>query len=293
MDVTHLVSAAGRVTAPPPVHVLGRLAREPLVHFLVAGAAIVAVHARVAPAPPREIVVTAAVVRALRAEQRGRDGVPQTPAEEAAMLQRFVDNEVLYREALARGLDRGDLIVRRRLIQKMAFVSEGLEPVPEPTDAELESYLAAHAERWAVADRVSLTQVFASADRHGAHLDAVAAALRERLAAGADPTTLGDPFLHGRELRLRSERELAALFGPTFAARAVALAEGAWSEPLRSSYGLHLVRVTARRPGGLPRLAEVREAVARDWREERRAAADRAALDRLRRRYVVRVEAAP
>jgi len=272
---------------------LVRIGREPLVHFLVAGAAIVGLYRWVAPPAPRQVVVTSAVVRGLREEYRRRNGAAPTAAQEAAMIQRFVDNEVLYREALARGLDRGDLIVRRRLIQKMAFVSEGLEPIPEPTDAELEAYADAHAARYALPDRVSLSHVFASADRHGDALDAVAAALRARLVAGDDPAALGDPFLHGRELTLRSERELAGLFGAAFAARVMSLPDGTWSEPIRSSYGLHLVRVTARRPGGRPPLAEIRDAVARDWREERRTAADRAALDRLRQRYDVRVEAAP
>lgn len=272
---------------------VSRWLREPLVHFVLLGSVVFAVHQWVAP--PRltnRIVVSDAILRGLRQEHLRQNGALPTPEEEAALIQRFVDNEILYREAIAEGLDRGDLIVRRRLVQKMEFVLEGEEPIPEPTDAALQAYLEAHAERYAVAARVALTQVFVSTDQHGADTERTAAALRQQLEAGADPSTLGDPFLRGREFSPRTERDLAGIFGAAFAAQVMTLPAGGWSAPLRSSYGLHLVRVTERAAGRQPSLNEVRTEVLRDWQEERRGAADAAALARLRQRYEVRVEGA-
>jgi len=251
-----------------------------------------AVHRRVAPAPAERIVVGAALVQSLREEHLRRAGRPPTPAEEAALVAHWVDGEVLYREALALGLDRNDLIVRRRMIQKMTFLTEDVEPVPEPTDADLTVFLATHAERYAAPLRVTLTHIFVSTDRHPTDAEAIATSLRERLAAGLEPGGMGDPFLRGRDFQQKTERELSAVFGAPFAAAVVALPAGSWSSPVRSSYGLHLVQVSEHRPGRVPALGEVRDAVARDWCDARREAANRAALERLKARYEVRVEEA-
>lgn len=271
--------------------VFGRWLREPLIHFVALGATLFAVHRWVAPpALTSRIVLSESVIRGLREEHLRRNGALPTAGEEAALMQRFIDNEVLYREALALGLDRGDIIVRRRLVQKMEFLTEDLEPISAPTESELQAYLDAHAERYSVAARVTMTHVFASTDRHGEDADAVAARLRSQLMAGADPSGLGDPFLRGRDFAKYTERELGAVFGAPFAARVMSLPIGSWSEPLRSSYGLHLIRVAERSAGHQPSLAEVRAAVQRDWQEERRTEANRAALARLRQRYQIRFE---
>jgi peptidyl-prolyl cis-trans isomerase C len=271
-------------------HRLGRWMKEPLVHFVVLGAALVAAHQWLAPPLPRHIVLSEAVIRGLRQDYLRRNGARPTLEEEAALIQHFIDDEVQYREALALGLDRGDIIVRRRLVQKMEFLTEDAEPIPEPTDDQLRSYLGAHAERYALPERVAITHVFISTDRHGSEAPALARALRDALMNGADPSRLGDPFLRGRDIALSTEQELAAIFGNGFAARVIALPPGVWSEPLPSSYGLHLARVTNRASGRHPDLTEIRAAVRRDWREEQRTAANRAALDRLRRQYDIRIE---
>jgi hypothetical protein len=231
--------------------------------------------------------------RGLAIEHLRRQGAPPTPAEERAAVERYVDTEVMVREALALGLDRGDIIVRRRLVQKMEFLNEGLAAVPEPTDAELAAYLDAHPERYTVADRVALEHVFVSADAHRDDAAVVAAELRGALEGGADAATLGDPFLRGRTFRGQSARDLEEVFGPAFANAAMQLPPRTWSEPIPSSYGLHLVRITARDVEHRPAVDEVRAALARDWRTERRAEAGRAALARLRAAYDVHIEDVP
>lgn len=272
---------------------LGGALREPLVHFVVLGAALFALHRAVAPpAPTRTIVVSAALQRGFAEEHRRRHGRLPTAEEAGALVARYVDTEVMLREALALGLDRGDIIVRRRLVQKMEFVNQGIEPVPPPSDADLTAFLDRHAERYAVAARTTFEHVFV-ASAHGAASAAIAADLAARLAAGDDPARLGDPFLRGRVVEAETERGVAGVFGPAFAAEVWRLPAGEWAGPIASSFGLHLVRVTERTGGRRAALAEVRRALERDWEEERRAEAGRAALARLRARYVVRVEGAP
>jgi hypothetical protein len=270
---------------------IARLVREPLVHVVLLGVVLFGLHRRVAPPKASaEIVVPADARAGLRDDFRRRTGRMPSATDEQALVDAYVDDEILVREGMALGLDRGDVVVRRRLIQKMDLLLENTEQVPAPTDAELQAYLAAHGSRYASPPRVSFTHVFVSAQRAGDRVGSEAEALRAQLDAGTDPATLGDPFLRGREFRLHAQGELASIFGAPFAAEVMALPEGAWSAPLRSTFGLHLVRVSEKRAGTAPDLAAVREQVEREWRVERRAALDREARARMRARYVVRVE---
>ena len=265
--------------------------REPALHFVVIGLGLFGLHAAVARrAAPTRIVVSASFIEGLGREQAARNGRPPTADEERGLIDRFIDDEVLYREAIALGLDRGDLIVRRRLVQKMEFVARGASPEREPATAELQAFLDAHAERYGAKAAASFRHVFLSRDRHGdaVHADAVRALAALR--AGAEPGGVGDPFLQGASWKARTEPEVAVIFGDAFAKAVLGLAPGAWSEPIESSYGEHLVRVESRAPAGAPALSEVLARVREDWLSARREEDDLAAHRRLRARYVIDVE---
>ncbi len=273
---------------------VGRTFRDPLFSFVVLGVAIFALHRAVAPpATTNEVTVTTAMRRAFQQEHLRRHGRPPTADEERAIVDRYVDGEVMLREALALGLDRGDIIVRRRLVQKMEFLNQGLEARPPPTDADLQALLERHPERYMLASRLSLEHVFVSRQLHPNDAPAVAAELDERLAAGEDPATLGDPFLRGRTFRAETEGELAGVFGPELARTLQTVPLDAWSGPHASSFGLHLVRVLERSGGRRAIVAEVRRELTQDFEAEQRAEAARAALAALRARYAVRIEPAP
>ncbi len=272
-----------------PITVAARgLLRQPFLHFAVLGAVLFALHQWVAPRPREQIVVSSSLVERLRQDHLRRTGAVPTAEEEAALVQHYVDDEVLIREAVALGLDRGDVIVRRRLAQKMEFLLDS-EAAPAQ-DADLRRYLQSHRQRYAIPPRVSLRHVFVSSERHGAESASVAVELRRRLLAGEDASRLGDPFLRGGELPPRSEAELAAIFGDAFAARVMRLPVGEWSAPVPSSFGLHLVHIEEKQPPRLPELDDIRGAVQRDFEADRRAEVRSAALRRLRQRYRVRIE---
>ncbi|MFT3774789.1 MAG: peptidylprolyl isomerase [Minicystis sp.] len=271
---------------------LRRCLREPLVHFAVLGAALFAIHARTA-APPRDgrIVVSADFVAGLSQEHRARTGRAPTPEEERALVDRFVEEEVLYREAVALGLDRGDPIVRRRLAQKMIFVAEDGAAAREPTDADLEAYRSSHADRYREAPRTSFRHVFVSRDRRGDSTDNNALRLLADLKAGAVTESAGDPFLQGAVFTQRTQVEVEAVFGRAFAEALVTAPVGAWAGPMASSYGVHLVKVTDRMAGAVPPLPSIRSRVRADLLDERKQAAVRALRERLRARYQVEIEA--
>jgi hypothetical protein len=260
------------------------------VHFAVLGAAIFAIHAAVAP-PPRDgrIVITRDFLAGLRQEHAAHAGRPPTPEEERALVDRFVEEEMLYREAVALGLDRGDPIVRRRLAQKMTFVAEDGER--NPTDADLAAYLAAHADRYRDPPRISFRHVYIAHNRNGDAPEKDPHRLLADLASGAAPDTLGDPFLQGRSFAQRTAAEIEAVFGHAFTEALMAAPAGAWTGPIASSYGVHLVRIEGRVDGATPPLAAVRERVRADLRDERREAAMRAMREKLRARYAVEIEA--
>lgn len=264
--------------------------REPLVHFLFAGGALLLLYE--ARAPGRRITVGPEERAALLADQARRGAGPTGAASAAAaqeIVDHYVDGEVLYREALARGLDRGDVIVRRRLIQKMEFLLEA-EGDGEPTEAELADFLRANQARYARPERLGVEHVFVRAEGPG-HQAAAARAemLRARLVSGEAPAGLGDPFPRGASLPPEERGALAATFGEPFAAAVAALPAGEWSGPLRSPFGLHLVRVRERLPPRPAEPGEVREQLRADLRAARRSAARRDGLRRLKDRYDVRI----
>ena len=274
---------------------LVRLLREPLVHFLALGTAIFAVASLVGGAGAGRsdrIALSAGDVELLALGfERTWQRAP-SPDELAGLVEERVREEVYYREALALGLDRDDTIVRRRLRQKMEFLSEDLAAA-EPTDADLEAWLAAHPERFRVAPRVDFRQVFLSRERRGEHTRADAERMLAVLRAGGgggDPAALGDPLPLPGDGHDLSEREVARLFGADFAARLFALEPGAWQGPVESAYGLHLLFARERTPGRDPALAEVRDEVAREWIAERRIRSREDRYRELRARYDVRVE---
>ena len=275
-------------SAPSSGNILRAAAREPLVHFVVIGGLLFAVHARVAKPPPDRIFIERAYVDALRAEERERTGQAPTEEQTRGLVERTVDDEVLYREALALGLDKGDLIVRRRLLQKMELIARA--SVPEPTDDELRAYLRAHPDRYEAPETVSFRHVFLSRDKHGDSLAKDAEQALSALRGGADPAKMGDPFVLGAAFAKRSRADVTTSFGPAFAEGLFAAKTGEWSGPVSSSYGLHLVLSAAREEGGAPDLSAVRARVREDLTTERRGSALRDEIARLRRKYTIEIE---
>jgi len=268
-----------------------RVLSEPLVHFAGLGLLFFALHAALAPRSSEALAVDGARVRATGAELARRLGRDATPVEVAAALRVELDEERLYREALALGLDRDDPIVRRRLIQKLRFVHEDLAAPLEPDDDALLAVRDAAPARYTVPARRALTQVFAARERH-ADPQAAARALQERLLAGAEPSGLGDLCVHGQRFGERTAAAYAGIFGESFAAALSDMPLGTWSIA-QSNLGWHAVRIDAHSPPVLPELAALRPRLRADWEAARREASSEAALAELRARYPLSLRDVP
>ena len=266
--------------------------------FIVLGAALFGLFHLVdkekAEAPAR-IVISSARIANLA------DGFARTwrrpPGKEElqGLIDDYIRDEVFYREGRAAGLDRDDVIIRRRVRQKMEFLAEDISS-PEPSEEQLAAYLRANPQRFRTEDRLTFQQVFLSAARRGRAIDddskQVANAL-DRAEAAVDKTALGDPFLLGEEFQAVSQSEVASLFGESFAKRISAMEQGRWQGPISSSFGQHFVHIGERISGILPPLDAVREAVRREWSKARRLEAEQKLYGSLRERYEIVVETQP
>lgn len=275
-----------------------RLTREPLVHFLAAGALLFAADRIVARAPARgtnapaasaapsaaPIVVTEEVKRGLVDEFTRAYGHAPSSQETSTLVEGWIDEEVLYREGVARGFDRDDPGVRRRVAQQMAFVLESSAVPAEPSEAELKAWYAAHPSRWAKAALIDFTQVYVE----GSNVTASerASVLLAQLKAGADPSGLGDVFPGGRRYRRRAIEDLTASFGEDFTKGMAEQKDETW-ELRRSRFGHHLVRIDGRSAATAPDFAAVREEVKYDWQKNKRAELQHERVAELRRRWTI------
>jgi hypothetical protein len=270
--------------------------REPLLHFLLIGAALFLLFHFLGGGrseAPREIVVGEARVEAL-AENFAKTWMrPPTAQELKGLADDYVAEEVYYREAIAMGLDRDDTVIRRRLRQKMEFISEDLASTVQPTDSQLQEYLEKHADKFVRASRLTFQQVFFSGEKRGQDASRDAERLLAELQAGrgpANPLDAGDPRLLPAVMESASSQEIANTFGSEFAAKVEEAPVGQWAGPFESGYGVHVVLVDQRDPGVMPTLAEIRPLVEREWASEQRTRTNKELLDKLLAKYEVRIE---
>jgi hypothetical protein len=280
---------------------LNRWLREPLLLFVAAGIVLFAGYSALQPAAapeeaPDRIELTKDDLRQLAVAWTAQWKRPPTMQEMQGLIDGKVREEILYREALAMGLDRDDTIVKRRLAQKMEFLAEDMSALRDPSTDELKAWFAASGERFALPGRVSFRHLYFSPDRRGSGtVHAATAALRElESSPGASAATgaFGDPFMFQWFYGDRSPKEVADVFGAEFARRVFALTPGSWKGPIESGLGWHLVWVDSIAPSRVPAFDEVEPLVRSEWLDEQRAAAKETAFEAMRARYDVFVPAA-
>jgi peptidyl-prolyl cis-trans isomerase C len=235
---------------------LAGVLRSRLFHFAVLGGAIFAAAPR--RQDPRTVEVSGAGLAAVERAQAARDGAGGLSADKKHEVDaRTIEDEILYREGVRLGLDRGDPIVRQRVIQKLLLLVEDLGGASRPpTEAELQAFFDGDPTRWRLPPSYHFIHVFAS------RADALPQAAS--LAASGVPTG-GEPFPYSREVT-GSRQDIARLYGPSFADAVADLVPGAsFSEPLASSFGWHRVRLVERQPGRVPRFEEVRRSIELDY----------------------------
>jgi peptidyl-prolyl cis-trans isomerase C len=284
------------------VPVFKRWLREPLLHFLLLGAAMFAAYGYTQRGgggvePSTRIVLSLDDLRQLEMYFEAQWQRPPTPEEFGRLVEDKVQEEILYREALAMGLDKDDTIVRRRMAQKMRFLAEDVAAAHEPTTDELKAWFEKNRDKFALPSRVSFRHLYFSPDRRGTHARDDAAKALAQLAGQPEDAplaaTLADPFMFQDYYRDRAPDYLGKEFGPPFAQAVERLSPGSWQGPIESGFGWHLVFVDTLIPGRIPEFEEIEPDVKTAWLGEQKALAWDKAYKAMRSKYTVFLPAPP
>ncbi len=245
-----------------------RLASQPLVHFLLLGSHIFAAYGFISPPPESEpvdenaeIVVTQQKLQRLVTEFEAVWQRLPTEEEKQTLVASYVREEVLVREALKLGLDRDDIVLRRRLVQKMDFLTTAAARSRKPTEEDLKSYYDANRNAYLRSGRISYEQVFLGSPAD----EELAEEVQDRLRQGADPEELGTRTLLPFRLDMSARSKIDGVFGDGFYERIEALPLNEWSGPVQSGYGQHLIRVTQRQSAEYLPFESIRNEVEADW----------------------------
>ena len=270
--------------------------REPLLHFLVIGAVLFLVFAQMngtATKNNNDIIITKSDLDLLAYKWLKSAGRPPTELEREQQLKRYIREQVLYREAVAMGLDKNDVIVRQRLAKKMEYLFNDLSFVPEPTEAELVSFLDEHAKKFTRPAEITFSQIFFDPNLRDQNINNDAEELLAQLKENTkevDTINLGDRSLLPYTVSNEREKQLASMFGEAFAKQAFLLPVNSWQGPIDSEYGAHLIYINSRIEAKLPPLAEIRERITREWRSAKQKAANELFYKSLHQRYKVVID---
>ena len=246
-----------------------------------------------------EIVVTAGQQRSLAETFERTWRRSPSPEDMARLIEDSIRQEIAYRQGTKMRLDGDDIVIKRRLRQKLETLTEDMATLAPPSLAEQEAYFAGHAESYRTEARFSFEQIFFSTEARNKQAEQDALAMLAMLAGlqgGAvepDLTMAGDKTMLPAFTQDESQSKIASVFGESFAASLGDLEPGQWSGPVRSSFGLHLVRITDQVAGGIPQFAEVADEIRNDIQSHRRQAAVDALYEGLRKDFVIRIEPLP
>ena len=265
---------------------------EPMLHFLLIGIALFGAYRWVSPGDSggRRIVITQGVVDDLVTQHLAAKGREPSAIELNHLIESYVRDEILYREGVRLGLERDDIVVKRRVRQKIEMIVEEDASTRAPTDADLSAYLVANRARFAQPAILTFDQVFIGESTSGRGVVHAVAVAREALRKGGDPEDLGKPTLLPHRMTRTPADLVARDFGAEFAAALEKAPLGDWAGPIDSSFGAHYVRVSDRTPAVAPQLAAVRDLVVREWENERRQRARNDAYTKVCGEYQVSLE---
>lgn len=258
--------------------IIKNIIRNPLLHFFILGVLIYIAYGSFSVQEysdsQRTIVVSPTTINWLEDSWEKRWNRPPTKEERYGLINQYIRETVLYREALALQLDKNDTIVRRRLAQKFEFLTQDLIEVPKPSDEELAVFFNENINKYKIPDSTTFTHIFFDPDKRGDKtLDGAEESKAKLNKLDQPPTELdqfGDNFMLQSYYPEKSEQEISKLFGTQFAKEVSELSPGQWHGPVLSGYGTHLVYVNGRNVAQDPAFENVKELVKEDWSDKKR-----------------------
>lgn len=270
--------------------ILQRFLREPLLHFIAIGGLFFLIYTAVNDVSENSIDTIIITPERIAQIATGFNGVwnrMPTAKELDNLIKEEVRSEVYYRDALALGLDKNDAVVRRRLRQKMEFLTDTGIYLQEPSTGELVTYFAANEQAYRSEPRLAFEQIYLG---ESPPEDTVSQTLKTLMSQPAiDPSTLGQRTLLPAQLKLSPPNAIDSVFGKGFYRQIAELAPGEWGGPVTSDYGIHLIRTLDGRPARLPPLEEVRDSVLKDWKSAKARENRQQDYAKRRSRYTVEI----
>jgi hypothetical protein len=270
-----------------------KLIREPLFHFVILGAIIFIVYStfvKVDPTPDTIFITKGDVISLEAGFVRTRQR-PPTKEELEGLIREQIRQEVYRREAVALGLDKDDIIIQRRLQQKLEFIIGDNVAAVTPTDVELQDYYKNHSDQFKNEPQYSFRQVFLDPEKHGNSIEKDALKILSELNRGnVDFEKLSDPTLLPFDLKDARVTEISGGFGNEFIPQLAQLQIGKWEGPVKSAYGLHLVLIIERKEAIVPALSEIREDVVREWNNFKVQEANEKIFQELLKNYKITFE---
>ncbi len=271
---------------------INKLIREPLLHFILLGALIYLTSIVWGNKDSQQhIIVSEGQIKHLATLYRKTWQRQPSVAELENLVQEHVLEQAAYYEGLELGLDKNDIVIVRRVRQKLDFIAEEDTPRPEATDERLSVYLQNNPDKFLVEQKLSLRQVYLDPKKHGGVSWRRGKELLAELTTQADQNidTVGDRHLFKPFYQRQTVTELERQFGRDFAQSVVGLDVGSWQGPIRSAFGIHLVYVEASEDGIVPELDQIRSAVFREWENSFKERSSRRYYEELLRRYPVTI----
>ena len=278
-----------------------RLLTEPLVQFLILGACIYGAYAIFGTEDEglrdTTVHVDARRINSFISEWKSRWKRPPTQQEVDGLIQSYIREDVLYRQAVAMGLNEDDPVTRRRMAQKLEFLTSDLATMVEPAEGVLETYFLENQAAYRDPDRITFSQVFFNPDkRNDATLDDAASALTQLQSTGVPNTAtmqVGDQFMLQNDFVSVTQREITRQMGSGFADAVMKLEPGQWHGPVLSGYGVHLVYVFEYQKAPPMVFETVRAAVLENWKSQQREKFNADFLKNLKSRYDIVIDEIP
>lgn len=277
------------------ISITTRLLKEPILQFFLLGAGIFIIFGYIGEQQDytsKKIIVSSGQIERLTEGWKKTWMRPPTVDELKGLIKDHINEEIYYREALAMGLDQDDIIIRRRLRQKMEFLYQDLNAPMNPTNSELQNYLDENTEKFRTDPSFSFRHIYLNSDQRGKNTKQDAQNLLDKL-KGNDSLVInnsGDTFALPLTYDSVSKTQVTNLFGKDFAENLIGLEPNIWQGPVSSSYGLHLVLIKEWKQSEIPKLNQIRDKVEKDYLEKQQQKINDENYKRLLESYTITIE---
>lgn len=231
-----------------------------------------------------EIIVTKAIIDDLVDLRSQVIGYELNEKEKAELINNYIDEEILLKEAYDQGLDRNDTKLRERLIAKMRFLLS--KEAVEPSEDTLRAFYDEQISLYMMPEYISFDQVFFKEENS----ETIKESFLEELASADDPFSFGEPLALGNQLKQNAKADLKMMFGEAFANKLFALQIDIWHGPMESDLGIHYIRVFEKIDAIPYPFKRVREFVREDWSVFQSQSSLSKQIEKLQKGYSIKIE---